>query len=603
MIIFYTDMVNDNTKQIAKAAVSCYSNAKITGCERIMHMDHKMRIANAVAPHCNMEPEAILPMIEVPPSKDMGDFALPCFKLARALRKSPQAIAQQLAGSIGEIEGIDRIQDVNGYLNFYINPQKRSYAAINRILAQNGAYGSSDMGNGKTICIDYSSINIAKRCHIGHLSTTVIGHSLYKIFSFLGYKCVGINHLGDWGTQFGKLIYAYKTWGSKEAVEKGGIDELVNLYVRFNNEADEKMEDEARAWFKKIEDDDPEALSIFEWFKDITLRDVAHIYELLGIEFDSYAGESFYKDKWQAVVKELEDKGLLEESDGAKVVKLDQYNMPPCLILKKDGASLYATRDIAAAIYRKNTYDFYKCLYVVAYQQNLHFKQFFKVIELMGYDWANSLVHVPFGMVSFEGRTLKTRTGDIVYLEEFLDRAIEKALDIINEKSPNLEDKEKVARQVGVGAVVFQSLYNNRIKDVDFYWDRALNFDGETAPYVQYTHARCCSVLEKAGAASAVDQLSLEDCKALEDKEAQEVISLLEAFPDAILEACEKYEPYIITRHIVALAQAYNKFYFEHRILGEEERVQKARLALTLCTKTVIKTGLGLLGIETPEKM
>lgn len=373
-------------------------------------------------------------------------------------------------------------------------------AAVREILEKGEDYGRSNVGAGKTVCIDYSSINIAKPFHIGHLSTTVIGSSLYKIFNFLGYRSVGINHLGDYGTQFGKLIVAYKRWGDRETVERENIREMLRLYVHFHEEAekDPALDEEARHWFKRIEDKDPEALELFEWFKELTLKEVAKVYELLGVTFDSYAGESFYNDKMQPVLDELESKGLLTVSEGAKVVDLEAYGMPPCLLVKADGATLYATRDIAAAFYRKKTYDFDQCLYVVAYQQNLHFKQFFKVIELMGYEWAKDLKHVAFGMVSMEGGSMSTRKGKVIFLEEVLSRCIEKALAIITEKNPSLKDKESIAKDVGVGAVIFSTLSANRIKDITFSYDRVLNFEGETGPYVQYTYARCNSVMGKA---------------------------------------------------------------------------------------------------------
>ena len=402
------------------------------------------------------------------------------------------------------------------------------YAGI--VLEKGETFGSSDMGKGKKICLDYSSINIAKRFGVGHLSTTMIGHSLKRIHDFLGYKTVGINHLGDWGTQFGKMIYAYKTWGTKEEVEEKGVTELLRLYVKFHDEAekDPTLDDKGRAWFKKIEDGDEEALSIWNWFKDITLKDAARVYDLLGVEFDSYAGEAFYNDKMDVVIDELKEKGLLTISDGASVVDLEEDKMPPCIILRSDGATLYATRDLAAAVYRKNTYDFDKCLYVVAYQQDLHFRQLFKVLEKMGKPWAKDCVHVSFGMISFEGQAFSTRKGRVVYLEDVLNQAMQKALDIINEKSPNLPNKEEVARQVGIGAVIYSDLSNGRIKDIDFSFERALNFDGETGPYVQYTHARCCSVLRKAADANLPEV----DYNGLNDDEAQHLLRLLSRFPD-----------------------------------------------------------------------
>mgnify|MGYP001012411272 FL=1 len=572
-------------------------------------MDMKTRIAQLLAdtlhktwPEAEGLPEAadIRGQLAVPPDPNLGDYAFPCFRFAKVLRMAPPKIAEAVAAAFDAPETA-RVEAVNGYLNFFLNRVNFAKGTLENVLASGEKYGSSDMGAGKTICLDYSSINIAKRFHIGHLSTTMLGHSLKRIYEYLGYKTVGINHLGDWGTQFGKMICAYKLWGSEEQVEKGGVNELTRLYVKFHAEAEEhpELEDEGRAWFKKIEDGDPEALRIFNWFKELTLRDTARVYDLLGVKFDSYAGESFYNDKMGRVIDELKAKNLLTISDGASIVDLEKYNMPPCLILKKDGATLYATRDIAAALYRHDTYHFDKCLYVVAYQQDLHFRQWFKVLELMGYDWAKDCVHVAFGMISYEGQSLSTRKGNIVYLEDLLDQAQEKALKIIEEKSPNLENKAEVARQVGIGAVVYADLSNNRIKDIDFSWDRALNFDGETGPYVQYTHARCCSVLRKAAELNLPDP----DYSALQDDEAQDCLRKLGRFPDVIKEAADKYEPSMITRAVTDLAQAYNKFYYEHRILDDDPAVAAARVALTRAMKSVIKTGLYLIGIEAPERM
>ena len=544
--------------------------------------------------------EDIRGLLAVPPDPALGDYAFPCFRLAKPLRSAPPKIAEALCAAWTH-DDVASVRPVNGYMNFFLNRLNFAAETMAALQAQGDRYGSSGMGAGKTICLDYSSINIAKRFHIGHLSTTMIGHSLKRIYDFLGYTTVGINHLGDWGTQFGKMICAYKKWGRKEDVEERGIDAMTELYVRFHKEAetDPALEDEGRAWFRKIEEGDPEALEIFTWFKEVTLKDAAKVYDQLGVSFDSYAGESFYNDKMEPVVEELKARGLLVESQGAQVVDLSEDNMPPCLILKSDGATIYATRDITAAIYRQNTYHFDKCLYVVAYQQDLHFRQVFRVLEKMGFPWAKDCVHVSFGMVSFEGEALSTRKGNMVLLEDLLSQAVQKAREIIEEKSPNLENKDEVARQVGIGAVVYTDLSNNRIKDIDFCWDRALNFDGESGPYVQYTHARCCSVLRKApdfgGAAP--------DWSALTDDEAQALLRLLSRFPDVIREAADKYEPSMVTRAVTDIAQAFNKFYYEHRILDGEPAQSAARVALTDATRQVIKTGLYLIGIEAPERM
>mgnify|MGYP004657974971 FL=1 len=570
-------------------------------------MDMKQRIAALVGemiekayPQAQGLPEDLAALLEVPPEKSMGDYAFPCFKLSKALRMGPPMIAKKLSEAAAHPE-IARVECVGGYLNFFFNRENFAREMLAAIMAAPERWGSGTEGAGKTVVLDYSSINIAKRFHIGHLSTTMIGNSLCRIYNFLGWHTVSVNHLGDWGTQFGKMICAYKKWGDKEEMEKGGVDAMTALYVRFHEEAEKnpELENEGRAWFKKIEDGDPEALEIFNWFKDVTLKDASRVYEKLGVQFDYYTGESFYHDKTDRVVNELREKGLLTESDGAQVVDLSDDNMPPCLILKSDGTTIYATRDLAAIFYRKDTFHFDKCLYVVAYQQDLHFRQVFRVVEKMGYPWAkDELVHVAFGMVSYEGQSLSTRKGHVLYLDELLDRAVEKALAIIKEKSPNLENKEEVARQVGVGAVIYSDLQNSRIKDIDFWWDRALNFDGETGPYVQYTYARCCSVLRKAPAG-----LPAPDYAALTDDEAQALLRLLSRFPEAVSEACLRNEPSIVTRAATEIAKAYNKFYYEHRILDENPAATAARLELTRASAQVIKTGLYLIGLSAPERM
>ena len=539
-------------------------------------------------------------LLAVPPDPALGDYAFPCFRLAKALRQAPVKIAEALCAAWNHGDVAD-VRPVNGYMNFFLNRQNFAAETMAALLAAGDRFGASEIGKGKTICLDYSSINIAKRFHIGHLSTTMIGHSLRRIFDFLGYRTVGINHLGDWGTQFGKMICAYKKWGSREEVEKGGVAELERLYVRFHAEAekDPTLEDEGRAWFRRIEEGDSEALEIFAWFKDLTLRDAQRVYDLLGVSFDSYAGESFYVDKTGAVVEELKEKGLLSLSEGAQVVDLSEDNMPPCLILKKDGTTIYATRDLAAAKYRHDTYHFDKCLYVVAYQQDLHFRQVFRVLEKMGYPWAKDCVHVSFGMISFGGEALSTRKGNTVHLEDLLSQAVDKALAIIQEKSPDLPDKEEVARQVGIGAVIYTDLSNNRIKDIDFRWERALNFDGESGPYVQYTHARCCSLLRKAEGLALPDP----DWSALTDDEAQSLLRLMSRFPDVVLEAADKYEPSMITRAVTDIAQAFNKYYYEHRILDGAPAEIAARVALAGAVRSLLHTGLYLIGIEAPSRM
>lgn len=563
-------------------------------------MDYKSAVAAAVASvGCGLSMEELSALIVVPKDSKNGDYSLPCFRFAKISGKSPVAVAQELKDKIALPEGIEKVESLAGYLNFYTDKKVFVKTALEKVLEKKQDYGKSDIGKGKTVCIDYSSVNIAKPFHIGHLSSTAIGGALYRIFGFLGYTAVGINHLGDWGTQFGKMLAAYKLWGDAEKVEKGGVAALLELYVRFHKEAENnpELDDLARSWFKKIEDFDEEATTLFNKFKELTLAEAFKVYGRLRIKFDSYAGESFYNDKLDAVVNELETKGLLRESEGAKVVDLEAYNMPPCIIVKSDGASLYSTRDIAAALYRKKTYDFDKCLYVVAYQQNLHFKQWFKVIELMGYPWAKDLEHIAFGMVSLPDGAIKSRAGNVVFLEDVLNRAVEKSLQVITEKSPDLENKKEIAEQVGVGAVIFSVLYNNRIKDIVFNYDKVLNFDGETGPYVQYTHARCCSVLAKGTLGRE------KDFSALDNEESVEVVKLLDTFPDAVREAADKREPCVLSRHIVELAKAYNKFYLAHRIINAPEGAKNVRLMLTSAVRQVIKNGLTLLGMGAPEKM
>ena len=562
-------------------------------------MEFRSMIAEAIAEKTGLPAEEIAGLLETPPNPELGYFAFPCFRLAKTLRKAPPLIAQELAESVALPEGVGSAQPAGGYLNFTRDRSAQARAVLSRIYAEGARYGGSSEGAGRNVCIDYSSVNIAKPLHIGHLPSTVIGNALYRICRHMGYHPVGINHLGDWGTQFGKMICAYKAWGDRETIERGGVDELVKLYVRFHQEAeqDESLNEAARGWFKKIEDRDPEATALFEWFKKITLEEVQQVFDLMGIRFDSYAGESFYNDKMDRVVNELSEKGLLKLDQGAKIVDLSAYKMPPCIILRSDGATLYATRDIAAALYRKDTYDFAKCLYVVAYQQDLHFRQWFKVVELMGYDWAKDLVHVSFGMVSGTEGAFSTRRGNMVKLRDVLNAAIEKTGEIMKEKSPDLENRDAVARDVGVGALVWNSLYNGRIKDVVFDWDTVLNFDGETGPYAQYTHARACSVLRKAQPQGEIDY------SLLSDDESRGLIAALAAFPDAVREAMDKYEPYLVSRAVMAICQAFNRFYYQQRIMAEDAALRNARLTLTDATRRVLAIGLDLVGLAAPERM
>ena len=518
------------------------------------------------------------------------DYCIPCFKFAKVLRKSPMIIAQDAAAAV-KIDGI-KVEALNGYLNFTVERE----GFISRAFNESVEYKPL---SGKTVCIDYSSVNIAKPFHIGHLMTTVIGGSLCKIFRELGAKVVGINHLGDWGTQFGGLISAYRRWGDEARLNARGLDELLELYVRYNSEAekDEAVAAEAREWSKKIESGDPYAVGLFEKFKAITLEQAKKVYKRLNIEFDSYLGESFYVDKVPAVEDKLKKKGLLKISDGAEIVELSD-DMPPALIRRSDGASLYIARDLAAAYYRHENYNFDKCLYVVASHQALHFKQLFKVLENLGEPWASDMIHVSFGMVSVEGMALSTRRGNVLYLSDVLDSAVEKAAAIIAERNPDLQDKTRVAESVGVGAVMFGALYDGRQKDKNFSLEAALNFDGETGPYVQYTHARCRSVLAKAGYTSSQKI----DCALLTDDEAYDVVKLLADFDENILSAAVKYEPSVVSRRLVKICQAFNRFYNADRIMCGGQ-VEKARLELTKRVADALKRGLQLVLLDAPEKM
>lgn len=562
----------------------------------------KNKIINLIAENVEgLSPEEISSFIEIPPKPEMGDFAFPCFRLAKVMHKAPQVIAQDIKDAIGEVDFIEEIQVQGAYLNFFIKKDVFVKSMIDAAMDEN--FGASTVGEGQTICIDYSSPNVAKNFHVGHLRTTIIGNSLYKIFSKLGYKVVRINHLGDWGTQFGKLIVAYKAWGSEETVKKDGVAELMRLYVKFHDEAKEKPEliDEARAWFVKMEQGDEEALSIWQWFKDISLIEYKRTYDLLGVDFDYYLGESFYRDKTDDVVNRLSKANLLTESEGAKIVDLEKYDMAPCLILKNDGSSIYATRDLAAIFYRKETYNFSKCLYVTGQEQKLHFAQVFKVVELLGNEWSkDQLVHIPYGLVSLEGAKLSTRSGNIIYAEDILLEAISKIKEIIEEKNPDIPDKDETAKKIGVGAVLFNDLYNQRIKDVSFKWEKLLNFDGETGPYVQYTYARCASILRKVEDFSPANSI---DYSLLADVDSMELLKELSRFPKVVVDASDKYEPSVVARFAVDVAQAFNKFYNANRINVEDKETRDARVTLVHLTKKVIKDAMALLGIDCPEQM
>ena len=547
----------------------------------------------------NMTTNEITDMLEYPADRKMGDIALPCFKLSKILRKAPVMIAEGLGETVranGEYtRTFEKVESVNGYLNFYVS---KSALAESLFAMDDEKYGSSEVGKGKTVVIDYSSPNIAKPFHIGHLRSTVIGQSIKNLHKFCGYECVGVNHLGDWGTQFGKLICAYKKWGSKEDIENKGIKGLTEIYVKFHEEAekDPALDDEARAAFALLEQGDEECKALWKWFVDISIAEFKKVYGLIGADFESWNGESFYFDKTDSVVNTLKSKDMLKLDEGAYIVPLDEYDMPPCLVLKSDGSTIYATRDIAAAYYRKNTYNFDKCIYVTSAGQSLHFAQFFKVIELMGEEWAKDLVHVPFGTVSIDGAKLATRTGNVILLEDIFKEATEKTLAIINEKNPNLENKEDVASAVGVGAVVFHDLSNNRIKDINFIWDEVLNFDGNTGPYVQYTYARCCGILEKAGAFAKSGKITEEaECN---------IIKTLGLFPEKVEQARRELEPSVISRYMLDVCQEFNRFYHDCPVLkAEDEEVKNTRLAIVKATGTVLHNGLKLIGLKTPKNI
>lgn len=562
----------------------------------------KEEIAKGLEPHIEtMTAGEIEEAIEYPKYAHLGDFAFPCFRLAKVFRKSPQLIAESLAEHFADHELFSSVEAAGGYLNFKIDPGTFARSVLETVNAAGEAYGRSDLGAGQTVIVEFSSTNIAKPFHMGHIRSTMIGNSLYRIHKALGYDTIAINHLGDYGTQFGKLIVAFKLWGDRETIEQNPIPELLKLYVRFHEEAEKnpEMDNEARAWFLKLEQGDQEAYDLWKWIKDVSLMEFNRVYEMLGVHFDSYAGESFYSDKMPAVLTELREKNVLQKSDGAEIVDLEPYGMPPALVTKSDGSTLYITRDIAAAIYRKKHYDFDKNIYVVGSQQRLHFQQWFKIVELMGYDWYKDCIHVDFGMVALEEGSLSTRRGRVVFLEDVLNKAVEKTKEIIEEKNPNLENKDEVAKQVGVGAVVFQELSNNRIKDYTFSWDSTLSFEGDSGPYVQYTYARSQSVLKKAGAYD----LQGADYGLLDDEASLEVVRLIAKYPEVIEDASRKYEPSLITRHIADLAKAFNKFYHDNAILVDDAELRKARLALVKATGQTIKNGLYLISLEAPEEM
>ena len=568
-------------------------------------IDFKQKIAEQISKTTNIPQEQIIEYIEIPADGKMGDFSFPCFKLAKELKKAPQMIAQEIKDNIEFEDGfMQNIEVVNGYLNFYIMPQEYISNVLTEIANKKENYGESTVGKGKNVVIDYSAPNIAKPFHIGHLRSTVIGNAIYKTYKHLGYNCTGVNHLGDYGTQFGILIEGYKRWGSEYNVEENPIDELTKIYVRINNlcKEDEAVLEECRNNFKKLEDGDEYCVEIWTKFRELSLKEFQKVYKLLEVEFDSWNGEAFYSDKMGEVVDILKQKNLLQPSEGAMVVNLDEYDMPPCIIEKTNGSTTYATRDLAAILYRARTYDFDKAIYVTSYEQILHFKQIFEVAKHLNLDekYTKGLVHVPFGMVQLKTGKMSTREGNVIKLEDLLNEAISRVTQIMDEKNPNLENKEEIAKKIGVGAVIFNDLYNSRIKDEIFDWDAMLNFNGETGPYMQYIYVRTKSLLEKAGYVPEINEVNFSK---LTDISSLRVIKLIYSFEDILKQSAEKYEPYIIARYLIKLAQAFSSFYNENKIIGEEKNVQDARLYLTYATGLVLKTGAKILGIKMPEKM
>ena len=570
----------------------------------------KEKIAEVIAKSVELSIQELVTYVEIPKDTSMGDYAFPCFKLAKEMQKAPQIIAQELKEKIDlddsneKTQLIEKVDVAGGFLNFTINKQVIIKNVIQEFESKKENFGSSTEGNGKNIVIDYSAPNIAKQFHIGHLRSTVIGASLYNIYKFLGYNCVGVNHLGDWGTQFGKLIEGYKRWGTEYDIDSNPIEELTKLYVRISNSCkeDESILEECRNNFKKLEDGDEYCVELWKKFRELSLQEFERIYDLLGVSFDSYNGEAFYVDKMPEIVGMLEKSGKLVESEGAKIIDLEDKGMAPCMIVKSNGSTTYDTRDLAAILYRARNYDYSKLLYVVSYEQNLHFKQIFEVAQLLDMDeeYKQNLIHVPFGMVRLKTGKMSTREGNVIKLEDILKEAISRASKVIEQKNPDLENKEEIAKKVGLGAVIFNDLYNNRIKDEIFDWDVMLNFTGETGPYVQYIYVRTKGIIEKAGYVPTAKEINYDK---ISDNLSMQIIKLLYNFNDTIRNAAEKNEPSILSRYLIDVAQAFSSFYNENRIVGEEKEIQDARLYITSMVGSVLKQGLKLLGIDVPEKM
>lgn len=568
-------------------------------------INFKKVIAYKISKVIDINEKEIEGYVEVPSNKEMGDYSFPCFRLAKVLKKSPQIIAEELKEKlIFENDEITKVEVVNGYLNFFINNLQLVKEVLKEIDEKKEKYGSSDMGKGKNVVVDYSSPNIAKPFHIGHLRSTVIGNSLYKTYKFLGYNCIGINHLGDYGTQFGKLIEGYKRWGSEYNIEENPIDELTKIYVRINNlcKEDESVLEECRSNFKKLEEKDEYCVKLWNKFRELSLKEFQRIYDLLDVHFDSLNGEAFYSDKMDEVIDILEKTGRLVESEGARVIELEEKKIPPCIIQKSNGSTTYATRDLAAILYRARNYDFDKALYLTSYEQILHFNQVFEVAKLLGLDekYTNNLIHVPFGMIQLKSGKMSTREGNVVKLEDLLKESISRVKEIIEKKNPELEDKEKIAETIGIGAVIFNDLYNSRMKDEIFDWDEMLNFNGETGPYLQYIYVRTNSILKKAG---YIPELKDVDAQELNDEGAINIIKILYSFDDVIKQAAEKNEPYVIARYLINLAQAFSSYYNDHKIIVDDKKIQNSRLYITYGVNLVLKTGAMLLGMKMPERM
>ena len=566
-------------------------------------MNFKEHIIDKLTELTDLDRDIISKAVETPPDEKLGDLAFPCFPLAKVMRKAPPVIANELKEQLSSDEYIEKIDAVGGYLNFFYSREAFIKDTVGAVMKAGEDWGKSDIGNGKTVLVEYSSPNIAKPFHIGHLFSTAVGNSLARIYKFLGYDVQSLNHLGDWGTQFGKLISAYKRWGDAKVIEKDPINELLKIYVKFHEEAekDPSLEDEAREYFKKLEDGDPETTELWKYFKDQSLVEFKRVYDMLGVSFDSYNGEAFYSDKMDEVVDILRDKGLLTESEGAQVVDLSDMNMPPCIILKSDGATIYATRDIAAALYRHRTYNFDKNIYVVGLPQSLHFRQIFETMKRAGWEWSENCIHVGFGLVKLPGKNMSTRHGDVVFLEDVLNESIEKTRSIIENNGSNVDDIDDVSKKIGIGAVLYTFLKNSREKDIVFSWDTMLDFDGESAPYCMYGYARGKSILRRA---DGIDYSNADLSKAVSE-DAYTLVKMINAYGDAVADAAEKNEPFYVNRYVTGLVKAFNKFYNTNPIMRDDvdEETKKARLAIVDATCGIIKSALNLLGIEVVESM